>query len=162
MKSISISTQFRIQCDAQESQLFIELKQSKPFFIMAGPNVVESEEHCLKMARQIKSVTDRLGLKLIFKASFDKANRTSATSFRGPGIHEGLRYGKVHDTFERLEAVKSVIITRHRSLFPGIMSIFTSCMPCNFKANVVYIEALVILMVPQQRSIAALSGSSRR
>lgn len=58
---------------------------------MAGPNVVESEEHVLKMARQIKSVTDSLGLKLVFKASFDKANRTSATSFRGPGIKEGLR-----------------------------------------------------------------------
>lgn len=58
---------------------------------MAGPNVVESEEHCLKLARQIKSVTDALGLKLVFKASFDKANRTSATSFRGPGLEEGLR-----------------------------------------------------------------------
>ena len=58
---------------------------------MAGPNVVESEQHCLKLARQIKSVTDQLGLKLIFKASFDKANRTSATSFRGPGLEEGLR-----------------------------------------------------------------------
>lgn len=58
---------------------------------MAGPNVVESEEHCLKLARQIKSVTDSLNLKLVFKASFDKANRTSATSFRGPGLNEGLR-----------------------------------------------------------------------
>ena len=75
----------------QGSKLFEELKASQPFFLMAGPNVVESEEHCLKMACQIKSVTDKLGLKLIFKASFDKANRTSATSFRGPGLEEGLR-----------------------------------------------------------------------
>ena len=75
----------------QESSFFEELKASSPFFIMAGPNVVESEEHCLKLARQIKSVTDALGLKLVFKASFDKANRTSATSFRGPGLDEGLR-----------------------------------------------------------------------
>ena len=58
---------------------------------MAGPNVVESEEHCMKLARQIKAVTDSLGLKLVFKSSFDKANRTSATSFRGPGLEEGLR-----------------------------------------------------------------------
>ncbi|EFJ32189.1 hypothetical protein SELMODRAFT_143805 [Selaginella moellendorffii] len=58
---------------------------------MAGPNVVESEEHILKMARHIKSVTDELQLKLVFKSSFDKANRTSAHSFRGPGLEEGLR-----------------------------------------------------------------------
>lgn len=54
--------------------------------------VIESEPHCMKMARQIKSVADALELKLIFKASFDKANRTSATSFRGPGLEEGLRW----------------------------------------------------------------------
>ena len=45
----------------------------------------------MKLARQIKAVTDSLGLKLVFKSSFDKANRTSATSFRGPGLEEGLR-----------------------------------------------------------------------
>ena len=77
----------------QESDFFKSLKGAKPFFLMAGPNVVESEAHCLKMARQIKAVTDALGLKLIFKASFDKANRTSAASFRGPGLEEGLRRG---------------------------------------------------------------------
>lgn len=79
----------------KESHFFNELKSAAPFFVMAGPNVVESEEHCLKMARQIKSVTDSLGLTLVFKASFDKANRTSATSFRGPGIEEGLRVLKL-------------------------------------------------------------------
>ena len=78
---------------AQESEFFKSLKAAKPFFLMAGPNVVESEAHCLKMARQIKAVTDALGLKLVFKASFDKANRTSAASFRGPGLEEGLRHG---------------------------------------------------------------------
>lgn len=77
----------------QESEFFKSLKAAKPFFLMAGPNVVESEAHCLKMARQIKAVTDALGLKLVFKASFDKANRTSAASFRGPGLEEGLRRG---------------------------------------------------------------------
>ena len=77
--------------EADYSEFFTELKSSEPFFVMAGPNVIESAEHCLKMARQIKSVTDELGLKLIFKSSFDKANRTSAASFRGPGMEEGLK-----------------------------------------------------------------------
>ena len=111
----------------QESALFQELKGSQPFFLMAGPNVIQSEEHCMKMCRQIKAVTgargappppptaaarccrrchpflhsccccrrhvpaDSLGIKLVFKSSFDKANRTSAASFRGPGMEEGLR-----------------------------------------------------------------------
>ena len=82
----------KVLCDLQGSALFQELKAASPFFLMAGPNVIESEKHCLKLARQIKSVTDALKLKLVFKASFDKANRTSATSFRGPGLEEGLRY----------------------------------------------------------------------
>lgn len=77
--------------DSPYSDFFMELKSSEPFFVIAGPNVIESSEHCLKMARQIKSVTDALGLKLIFKSSFDKANRTSAASFRGPGLEEGLK-----------------------------------------------------------------------
>ena len=71
--------------------LYHELSSAKPFFLMAGPNVIQSEEHCLKMCHQIKAVTDSLGVKLVFKSSFDKANRTSASSFRGPGIIEGLR-----------------------------------------------------------------------
>lgn len=83
-----------------ESAFFQELKGSQPFFLMAGPNVIQSEEHMLKMCRQIKAVTDSLGMKLVFKSSFDKANRTSAGSFRGPGMEEGLRIlQKVKDTY---------------------------------------------------------------
>ena len=74
----------------QESEFFQGLKGSRPFFLMAGPNVIESEAHCLWLW-QIKLVTDAMGLTLVFKASFDKANRTSATSVRGPGMTEGLR-----------------------------------------------------------------------
>ena len=66
-------------------------QSAAPFFVMAGPNVVESREHALKMARQLKLVSDSLGLQLVFKASFDKANRTSAGAFRGPGLEDGLR-----------------------------------------------------------------------
>ncbi len=60
-------------------------------FLIAGPCVIESEEHVLKMAESIKAVTKKLGMPYIFKASYDKANRTSVKSFRGPGIAEGLR-----------------------------------------------------------------------
>jgi 2-dehydro-3-deoxyphosphooctonate aldolase (KDO 8-P synthase) len=66
-------------------------QSAAPFFVVAGPNVLESHEHALKMARQVKLVTDSLGLQLVFKASFDKANRTSAGAFRGPGLVDGLR-----------------------------------------------------------------------
>ena len=60
-------------------------------FLIAGPCVIESEDHALKMAECIKGVTRAMGLPFIFKASYDKANRTSIKSFRGPGISEGLR-----------------------------------------------------------------------
>jgi len=60
-------------------------------FLLAGPCVIESEEHALRMAEIIKGVTRALGVPVIFKASYDKANRTSIRSFRGPGLKEGLR-----------------------------------------------------------------------
>src|SRR5215813_7688274 len=60
-------------------------------FLIAGPCVVESEEHAMKMARAIKSITDSLRFPYIFKASYDKANRSSVKSFRGRGMSEGLR-----------------------------------------------------------------------
>src|ERR1700741_2985872 len=60
-------------------------------FLIAGPCVIESEDHALFMAEVIKGVTRSLNLPFIFKASYDKANRTSLKSFRGPGLKEGLR-----------------------------------------------------------------------
>jgi len=63
----------------------------QPLFLIAGPCVVESEELQLKTAERLKAITDRLGLHFIFKSSFDKANRSSDKSYRGPGIDEGLR-----------------------------------------------------------------------
>jgi 2-dehydro-3-deoxyphosphooctonate aldolase (KDO 8-P synthase) len=60
-------------------------------FLIAGPCVIESEEHAIRMAEIIKGVTRALGCPFIFKASYDKANRTSIRSYRGPGIKEGLR-----------------------------------------------------------------------
>jgi 2-dehydro-3-deoxyphosphooctonate aldolase (KDO 8-P synthase) len=61
------------------------------FPFIAGPCVIESEEHTLEVARQLAALAHRLGLPLLFKASFDKANRSSVKSFRGPGLDEGLR-----------------------------------------------------------------------
>ena len=60
-------------------------------FLIAGPCVIESEKHALFMAEVIKGVTRSLNVPFIFKASYDKANRTSMRSFRGPGLTEGLR-----------------------------------------------------------------------
>src|SRR5580698_1340904 len=60
-------------------------------FLIAGPCVIESEEHAIRMAEIIKGVARSLDFPLIFKASYDKANRTSIRSFRGPGLKEGLR-----------------------------------------------------------------------
>ena len=64
---------------------------SGKLFLIAGPCVIESEEHAIRMAEIIKGVTKALGFPFIFKASYDKANRTSIRSFRGPGIKDGLR-----------------------------------------------------------------------
>src|SRR5579871_4560793 len=61
-----------------------------PLFIVAGPCVIESSEQCLAIARHMKGVCERLGLGYVFKASFDKANRSSNSSFRGPGLTDGL------------------------------------------------------------------------
>jgi 2-dehydro-3-deoxyphosphooctonate aldolase (KDO 8-P synthase) len=63
----------------------------QPIFLIAGPCVVESEELQLKTAGQLKLMTDKLGIQLIFKSSFDKANRSSDSSYRGLGMDEGLR-----------------------------------------------------------------------
>ena len=64
---------------------------SGKLFLIAGPCVIESEAHARGMADAIQRITSDLGVPYIFKASFDKANRTSVTSFRGPGLREGVR-----------------------------------------------------------------------
>ncbi|MFT3928184.1 MAG: 3-deoxy-8-phosphooctulonate synthase [Myxococcales bacterium] len=63
----------------------------EPLFLIAGPCVVESESLVMQVAEAMKKITERLGIPYVFKASYDKANRTSASSYRGPGIAEGLR-----------------------------------------------------------------------
>jgi 2-dehydro-3-deoxyphosphooctonate aldolase (KDO 8-P synthase) len=71
-----------------------------PVFLISGPCVIESEQLALETAGRLKEITDRAGIPFIYKSSFDKANRSSTRSFRGPGLEEGLRI---------LEAVKQQI-----------------------------------------------------
>src|SRR5687768_6868832 len=61
-----------------------------PLFVIAGPCVIESGDLCLTIGRHVKAICDKLGLAYVFKASFDKANRSSNASFRGPGLTDGL------------------------------------------------------------------------
>jgi 2-dehydro-3-deoxyphosphooctonate aldolase (KDO 8-P synthase) len=63
----------------------------RPFFLIAGPCVIESEALALETAAYLRDLTARLGIPFIYKSSFDKANRSSAQSFRGPGVEQGLR-----------------------------------------------------------------------
>lgn len=67
-----------------------EVGLDKPLFLIAGPCVIESEQLVLNVASELKSMTQKLGIPFIFKTSFDKANRSSHLSYRGPGIEKGL------------------------------------------------------------------------
>ena len=67
-----------------------KVKNSKNFTLIAGPCVIESEENVMLIAKNMKEITDKLGINYYFKSSFDKANRTSINSYRGPGIERGL------------------------------------------------------------------------
>lgn len=78
----------------------VEIGAGKPLAVIAGPCVIESRESALRHAATLKDVTDRVGVPFIYKSSYDKANRSSIQSYRGPGIHKGL---------EILAAVKNEI-----------------------------------------------------
>ena len=69
----------------------VEVGLTHPFFLIAGPCVIESEQLQMDTAGTLQEITRSLGIHFIFKSSFDKANRSSGSSFRGPGIHEGLQ-----------------------------------------------------------------------
>jgi 2-dehydro-3-deoxyphosphooctonate aldolase (KDO 8-P synthase) len=68
-----------------------EVGPDRPFFLIAGPCVIESEQLVIDVAGQLKEMTAALNIPFIFKASFDKANRSSRSSFRGPGLEDGLK-----------------------------------------------------------------------
>ena len=82
-------------------QYFTQDRSQHPFFLFSGPCVIESEAVVMEIAEGLKTITDALGIPLVFKASFDKANRTSGSSFRGLGRDEGLRIlAKVKQDFD--------------------------------------------------------------
>lgn len=69
----------------------IAIGDERPFVLIAGPCVIEGEAHAVEIATRLVDITQRVGVPFIFKASYDKANRTSGRSFRGPGLNDGLR-----------------------------------------------------------------------
>ncbi len=78
----------------------VALAKDKPLVVISGPCVIESEAHALLCAEALREITAAAGVQWIYKASYDKANRSSVTSFRGPGINEGLAIlRKVKETF---------------------------------------------------------------
>jgi 2-dehydro-3-deoxyphosphooctonate aldolase (KDO 8-P synthase) len=81
----------------------------KPFFLIAGPCVVESEQLQIDTAGKLKEITSKLGIPFIFKSSYDKANRSSGKSFRGPGMQEGLRILTDVHTEQEVPEVASVV-----------------------------------------------------
>lgn len=79
----------------------ITIGGNSPFVLIAGPCVIESEVSTLEAAERLKKITSELGVRFIFKSSFDKANRSSLKSYRGPGLKEGLRIlGRVGREFK--------------------------------------------------------------
>src|SRR5690606_38132586 len=78
----------------------IEIANDKPFVLFGGINVLESRDLAVQACEEYVRVTEKLGIPYVFKASFDKANRSSVTSFRGPGLEEGMKiFEEVKKTF---------------------------------------------------------------
>lgn len=78
----------------------IEVANDKPFVLFGGMNVLESRDLAMKIAEEYVEVTQKLGIPYVFKASFDKANRSSVNSYRGPGLDEGLKiFEEIKSTF---------------------------------------------------------------
>lgn len=89
------------RCVLNDSAIWKSLQDSRRLTLIAGPCVIESEKLCFEVAASLKKTCAKLGINYVFKASFDKANRTSGKSFRGPGLIEGLTVlARVREKFE--------------------------------------------------------------
>lgn len=87
----------------------IEVANDKPFVLFGGLNVLENEDITLKAVEVYKTITDKLGIPFVFKASFDKANRSSIHSFRGVGMEEGMRiFSRVKAEFDNVPVITDV------------------------------------------------------
>ena len=87
----------------------IQCANDKPFVLFGGLNVLENEDITLKAVEVYKTITDKLGIPFVFKASYDKANRSSIHSYRGVGMEEGMRiFQKVKAEFDNLPIITDV------------------------------------------------------
>lgn len=78
----------------------IEIANDKPMVLFGGMNVLESRDMAMQVCEEYVRVTEKLGIPYVFKASFDKANRSSVNSYRGPGLEEGMRiFEEIKRTF---------------------------------------------------------------
>jgi 2-dehydro-3-deoxyphosphooctonate aldolase (KDO 8-P synthase) len=147
----------------------------RPLFVIAGPCVVESEELTLEVASHLKQVTGELGMPFIFKASYDKANRSSSSSFRGPGMENGLRIlAKVRaslgvpvitdvHTEEEIDAVASVVDVIQTPAFlcrqtDFIRACARSGRPVNIKKGQFLAPGDMVNVVEKARAAARESG----
>ena len=87
------------------------LDLSQGLFLIAGPCVIESRDHVLFMASELKKITSSFKLPFVFKASYDKANRTSIKSYRGPGVDEGLNLLREVRNDAKLKHIPFVMVT---------------------------------------------------
>ncbi|MEK9590213.1 MAG: 3-deoxy-8-phosphooctulonate synthase, partial [Gammaproteobacteria bacterium] len=116
------------------------VSSDSPFFLIAGPCVIESEAMAMKTAEALKEIAESLGIFLVYKSSFDKANRSSSASYRGPGLSAGLSIlEKVRDTF-RLPIITDVHEDTPLSEVAEVVSILQTpaflCRQTNFIQNV--------------------------
>ena len=142
----------------------------QPFFLIAGPCVIESRQLALDTAYYLKDITTRLGISFIYKSSFDKANRSSADSFRGPGMEEGLRILQqvkqqvgvpvltdVHEDTD-IQAVAEVVDVLQTPAFlcrqtNFITRVASACLPVNIKKG-------QFLSPWEMKNVAAKAGST--
>ncbi|MBB3938687.1 2-dehydro-3-deoxyphosphooctonate aldolase (KDO 8-P synthase) [Novosphingobium fluoreni] len=152
-----------------------EINATSPLFVIAGPCVIESEELVLSVAHTLAEIAQRRGLLVIFKSSFDKANRSSDRSFRGPGMDEGLRIlEKVRDATglpiltdvheaEQVAAVAQVADILQTPAFLArqtdfIIAVAASGKPVNIKKAQFMAPADMAQVVAKARNAATAAG----
>jgi len=149
----------------------------EPLFLIAGPCAIESEQLALSTAETLRGIADRLGILLIYKSSFDKANRSSGSSFRGVGLQEGLRILEkvraetglpvltdVHDAHQ-VKPVAEVVDVLQTPAFLArqtdlIEAVATSGKPANIKKGQFMAPADMVNVIDKCRSAAAHAGMS--
>lgn len=102
----------------------VEVGLDKPLFVMAGPCVIESRDNCLRIAERLSEIAGKADVPIIFKASFDKANRSSISSYRGPGLEKGL---KILDDVRR-ETDLAVMTDVHEAAQASVVGEVVDCL----------------------------------